>query len=102
MCVYVSHSVMSDSFETPWTIACQAPLSLGLSRQEYWSGLPFPLPWDLPNPGIEPASLVSPVLAGGFSTTESPGKPQMYSIRRILFPPLSLSTYYNSNYKYLL
>ena len=52
MCVYVSHSVMSDSFETPWIIACQAPLSLGLSRQEYWSGLPFPLPGDLPNWGM--------------------------------------------------
>ena len=102
MCVYVSHSVMSDSFETPWIIACQAPLSLGLSRQEYWSGLPFPLPGDLPNSAIEPASLVSPVLAGRFSTTESPGKPQMYLFRMILFPPLSLSTYYNFNYKYIL
>ena len=40
----------------PWTIACQAPLSMGLSRQEYWSGLPFPIPGDLPNPGIEPRS----------------------------------------------
>ena len=43
-------------FETPWTVACQAPLSMGFSRQEYWSGLPFPSPGDLPNPGIEPGS----------------------------------------------
>ena len=43
-------------FATPWTVACQAPLSMGFSRQEYWSGLPFPSPGDLPNPGIEPGS----------------------------------------------
>ena len=47
--------VVSDS-ETPWTVACQASLSMGFSRQEYWSGLPFPPPGDLANPGIEPAS----------------------------------------------
>ena len=41
-------------FATPWTVAYQAPLSMGFSRQEYWSGLPFPSPGDLPNPGIEP------------------------------------------------
>ena len=41
---------------TPWTVACQTPLSMGFSRQEYWSGLPFPSPGDLPNPGIEPES----------------------------------------------
>ena len=41
---------------TPWTVACQAPLSMGFSRQEYWSGLPFPSPGDLPDPGIEPES----------------------------------------------
>ena len=45
-------------FVTPWTVACQAPLSIGFSRQEYWSGLPFPYPRDLPNSRIEPASLV--------------------------------------------
>ena len=43
-------------FATPWTVACQAPLSMGFSRQEYWSGLPFPSPGDLPDPGIKPAS----------------------------------------------
>ena len=47
---------MSDSFETPWTVAYQTPLSMGFSRQEYWSGLPFPPPVDLPDPGIEPGS----------------------------------------------
>ena len=47
---------------TPWTLACQTPLSLEFSREEYRSGLPFPTPGDLPNPGIEPASPVSPVL----------------------------------------
>ena len=44
-------------FATPWTVACQAPLSMGFSRQESWSGLPFPSPGDLPDPGIEPGSL---------------------------------------------
>ena len=44
-------------FATPWTVAHKAPLSMGFFRQEYWSGLPFPSPWDLPNPGIEPRSL---------------------------------------------
>ena len=56
---------------TPWTIVCQAPLSMGFARQEYWSGLPFPSPGDLPNPGME---LMSPALAGGFFTTEPSGK----------------------------
>ena len=57
----------------PWTVARQTPLSMGFPRQEYWSRLPCPPPGDLPNPGIE---LASPVLAGGFFTTEPPGKPQ--------------------------
>ena len=50
-----SHSVVSDS-ATPWTVAYQASQSMGFSRQEYWSGLPFPSPGDLPDPGIEPGS----------------------------------------------
>ena len=58
-------SVVSDS-ETPWTVACQAPLLMEFSRQEYWSKLPFPNPRDLPDPGIEPSSLASPALAGRF------------------------------------
>ena len=59
---------------TPWTVARQVPLSMGFSRQEYCSGLPFPPPGDLPDPEIKPVSLVSPALAGGFFTTEPPGK----------------------------
>ena len=55
-------------FATPWTVARQAPLSMGLSRQEHWSGLPFPSQGDLSDPGIEPASLMSPALAGSFCT----------------------------------
>ena len=58
-------------FENLWTTACQAPLSMGFSRQEYWSGLQCPSPGDLPDPGIEPVSLMSPVLAGGFFTTSA-------------------------------
>ena len=56
---------------TLWTSACQAPLSMGLSKQEYWNGLPYPPPGDLPNSGIEPAYLMSPALAGGFFTASS-------------------------------
>ena len=59
-------------FETPWTVAHQAPLSMGFPRQEYWSGLPIPSPGDLSNPGTKPMFPVSPVLAGGFFTTEPP------------------------------
>ena len=66
---------MSDSlFAILWIVARQAPPSMGFSRQEYWSRLPFSSPGDLFNPGIKP---VSPVLAGGFFTTEPPGKPLM-------------------------
>ena len=62
-------------FAMPWTIAHQAPLSIGFSRQEYWSGVPFAPPGDLPDPEIESVSLTTPVLADGFFTTEPPGKP---------------------------
>ena len=71
-------------FVTPWTVAHQDPLSMGFSKQEYWSGFPFPSPGALPSPGIEPMSLVSPALAGGFFTTEPPGN-QVTSIIN-LFP----------------
>ena len=67
-------------FVTPCTIAHEAPQSMEFSRQEYWSGSPFPPPGDLPNAGIEPTSSVSPALAGGFFTTEPPGKPTLMSI----------------------
>ena len=65
VCAHSVASVMPDS-ETPWTVACQAPLSMGFSRQEYWNGLLSPPPGDLPDPGIESLSLVSPALAGRF------------------------------------
>ena len=66
---------------TPWTVALQAPLSVRFPRQEYWSGLPFPPPGNLPDPGIKPVSLVPPALAGGFFTTEPLGKPLgMYNV----------------------
>ena len=60
-------------FATPWTVARQPPLSMGFSRQEYWSGLPFPFPGDLPNPGIEPGS---PALLADALSSEPPGKPK--------------------------
>ena len=56
---------------TPWIVAQQAPLSIGSSRQEYWNGLSFPIPGDLLHPGIEPVSLMSLALAGGFFTTSA-------------------------------
>ena len=62
-------SVRSHGF---WPAMGQAPLSMGFSRQEFWSGLPFPPPGDLPHPGIEPGSLGSLALAGGFFTTSAP------------------------------
>ena len=62
-------------FAIPWTTAHQAPLSMGFSREESLSGLPFPPPWNLPNSGIEPVSPTYPALAGRFFTTEPPGKP---------------------------
>ena len=65
---------MSDSFVTIWTVARQDPLSIGFSRQEYWSGLPCPPPGDLPNSGIEPPSLVSPALQESLPA-EPLGKP---------------------------
>ena len=62
-------------FMTPWTIACQGPLSMGFSRQEYWSRLPFPSSSDLPNPGIKPASPGSPALQVHFLPIELLEKP---------------------------
>ena len=67
----LSHALL---FKTLWAVVGQAPLSMGFSRQEHWSGLPCPPPRDLPNPGIEPTSLMSPALEGGFFTTRTPGK----------------------------
>ena len=67
----LSHFSPVRLFATLWTAARQAPLSMGFSRQEHWSGYPCPSPWDLPDPGIEPASLMSPASASGFFTTSA-------------------------------
>ena len=76
--VIVSLKVKSLSrvrlFATPWTVAYQAPPSMGFSRQEYWSGVPFPSPGDLPDPGIKPRS---PALEADALNSEPPGKPWM-------------------------
>ena len=78
VCLYAfNHSVVSDTFANPWTIVCQAAPSTGFPRQEYCSLLPFLSPGDLPNPGIEPKSLVSPAVAGRFFTTVPPRKPNV-------------------------
>ena len=81
MCVFLpkvylllfSCEVVSNSFATPLNVARQTLLSMGFPRQEYWSGLPFPSPGDLPDPGIEPTSSA---LAGRFFNNELPGKPR--------------------------
>ena len=62
------------TLETPWTVVCQAPLSMGFSRQGYWNGLPFPSPVDLPNPGIEPGT---PALQADSLLTELQGNPKI-------------------------
>ena len=67
MCGFVAKSC--PTLCDPWTVDLQAPLSMGLSRQEYWSRLPFPHSGDIPNPGIKPEFLMSPALAGRFFTT---------------------------------
>ena len=69
-----SHSVVSDS-AIPWTVVYQVSLSMGFSRQEYWSGLPFPSPGDLPDPGIKPRS---PALQADTLPSEPPGKPVLF------------------------
>ena len=69
-------------FATLWTVACQAPLFMGFSRQEYWSGLPCPTPGDLLDPGIEPESLISPSLPGDSLPLAPPGKPPKPSYPR--------------------
>ena len=76
--MYSSEVSHVQPFATLWTVAHQAPLSMGFSRQEYWSGFPCSPPGDLPYPGVKPDSLTSPALVGRFFTTsvtwEKPGK----------------------------
>ena len=84
----LSHFSRIQFFVTPWTVDHRAPLAMGFSRQEYWSGLPCPPAGDLPNPGMEPPSLMSPVLAGGFftiSATWSPYRDSNKEEKRSLF-----------------
>ena len=71
----LSHFSCVSLFVTLWTVACQALLSVGFSRQKYWSGFPFPAPWNLPDPGTEPVSLESLALQADSLLTEPPGKP---------------------------
>ena len=79
---------MSDSFVTPWTIALQDPLSMGFPRQEYWSGLPFPSPEDLLDPGIE---LMSPALQADSLPFEPQGSPFLLIIKH------QICTYYSTS-----
>ena len=76
----LSHFSHVRLFVTLWTVACQAPLSMGFSRQEYWSGLPCPPPRDLPNPGIEPRS---PTLQAASLPLEPPGKPKNTGVNNL-------------------
>ena len=77
----------------PWTVAHQAPLSIGFSRQVYWSGLPFSSPRELSNPGIEPMYPVSPALAGGFLTTSAPCRTPKKDKLSSALAPLQLGLY---------
>ena len=77
----LSHLVMSDSV-TPWAVAHQGPMSMGFSRQEYWSGMPFLPPGDLPYPGIKP---MSPILAGGFFSPEYSLEGLMLKLKLLYF-----------------
>ena len=91
---------MPDSLAIPWSIACQASLSMGFSRQEYWSWLPWPPPGDLPNPGIEPSSLRSPVLAGRFFITSATGEaPKRCTSRHIIIKMLQIENFKGSKKK---
>ena len=72
-CMHPSHFSSVQLFVTPWTVAYEAPQSIEFSRQEYWSGLPFPSPGDLPNPGIKPRS---PALQADSLPSKPPGKPR--------------------------
>ena len=85
-----SHFSCARLFATLWPVARQAPLSMGFSRQEYWSGLPFAPAGGLPDPGMEPRSPETPALMGGFSTTEPPGRP-VWRAGFYLFTCLSLA-----------
>ena len=86
-----------------WIVVCHAPLSMWFVRQEHWSGLPFPPQEDLPDPRLEPAFPASPVLAGGFFTTESPVKLSiyLYVTSNLLYQILSAHLCISITYPYL-
>ena len=86
---WLSHFTCVQILCNSVTEACQVSLFMGFSRQEYWSGLPFPSPGDLPDPGIEPRSLMFPALAGRFFTTSTPGKPP----GQVSWPPVTAVAY---------
>ena len=79
------HAELCPILCDPYTVACQTPLSMGFSRQEYWSGLPFPTPGDLLDPGIESLSLVYPAFEGRLFTIVLPGEPKVGLKRRSVF-----------------
>ena len=80
-------------FVTPWIVVSQSPLSMGFTRQEYWSGLTFPTPRYLLKPGMDPESLTSPTLAGRFFTTVPPGRPIQTQYTHFQFIIGELMTY---------
>ena len=84
MCVHACSIAQSCLTLTPWTVARQAPLSMGFSRQEYWSGLLCPPPGDLPDPEIEPRSLTFPASASGFSSSSAVWEAPVFWIRPVL------------------
>ena len=96
-----SHACMRNCFShvwlfvTPWTVSCQAPLSLGFSRQEYWSGLPCPPPGGLPDPGIKPVSLASPALQADSLPAEPRVDPSPEHLQSDIYLPV-YSLFYDS------
>ena len=85
-------------FVTPWPIACQTPLSMGLFRQEYWSGLPYSPPGNLPDPGIEPAFLIPHALAGRFFTSSITWEAPKFTLGTDTLLTLCFFTVLSSNF----
>ena len=85
-CVQVTSVTSWALFATPWTVAHQAPLSMGFSKQEYWGGLPWPPSGNLPDPAIKPTSLMSPALADGFFTISTTQRPTRQLNSDIIYP----------------
>ena len=104
-CVSMLPFIDSQSYLTlaaPVAVVCHGPLSMGFARQDHWSGLPIPPQEDLPDPRLEPAFPASPVLAGGFFTTESPAKLSiyLYVTSNLLYQILSTHLYMSITYPY--